>query len=139
MRQLLWLILAVAVLGAPDTARAQDSVATSQQVLVAMVQTYNRAVQEKDESVLRDDLYRGPIPGDNQRFLNALFTRTEQLSVTYEPRGLEFDDEGAIATIECTLSFRHTRTGERRTTRFKLRLIFEPSETGWRLKKTERG
>ena len=139
MRKIMWLAFVAVVLGAPRTAEAQDSEALPEQVLVAMVQTYNQAVQAKDEEVLRDDLYRGPIPGDNQRFLDALFNRTEQLSVTYEARGLEFNDEGAVATIECTLSFRHATTGEQKTTRFKLRLIFEPSENGWRLKKTERG
>jgi hypothetical protein len=139
MRHILWLGLVAMVLGAPRSGSAQDSEALNEQVLVAMVQTYNQAVEAKDEAVLRDDLYRGPIPGDNRRFLRALFTRTEQLSVTYEPRGLEFKEDGAVATIECTLSFRHARTGEQKTTRFRLRLIFEPSENGWRLKKTERG
>jgi len=134
----LGLALTVLTLGAADFAAAQEVPPLPERTLVAMVETYHQAMQDKDETRFREDLYQGPIPGENKRFLRALFDRTEELSMSLETRELEVDGERAVAVVDCTLYFLHSTTGEQKTAHYRFRLIFEPGEEGWRLKKFER-
>jgi hypothetical protein len=120
-----------------DFAAAQDTPLPDQE-LIAMVETYGQAMQEKSEVRFLIDLYQGPIPGENKRFLRALFDRTEELSMLVETRELEVDGERAVAVIDCTLHFLHSTTGEQKTAHYRFRLIFESGVDGWRLKKFER-
>lgn len=132
------IVLTSLLLGAPQLATAQGAGASPEDAVFAMVETYQQAIEAKDESSFRRDLYRGEIPGDDRRFLRALFDRTEHLNVELETRELRIEEDRAMAVIDCTLTFRHSTTGEQKTAHYTLRLIFEPSEAGWRLKKFER-
>lgn len=132
------LAIAVLTIAAADFAVAQEAQQPPEQALAAMVETYYQAMQDKDETRFREDLYQGPIPGENKRFLRALFDRTEELSMSLETRELEVDGERAVAVVDCTLNFLHSTTGEQKTAHYRFRLIFEPGEDGWRLKKFER-
>jgi ketosteroid isomerase-like protein len=130
--------LAALALGLPRLAAAQSSKSAGEEAVVAMVQSYHQAVEAKDETALREDVYHGEIPGENRRFLRALFDRTEQLDLALETRELRVELDRAVAVIDCTINFRHATTGERKTAHYSLRLIFEPDASGWRLKKFER-
>ena len=131
-------LAAAILLGAAPIASAQNAEPSTEDVLVLLVETYHQAVQMKDEARLRDDLYQGAIPGEDQRFLRAVFDRTEQLSFALEIRELDVHADHAQAIVDSVLTFRHATTGQQRTARYTLRLIFKRTDDGWRLERFER-
>jgi hypothetical protein len=118
--------------------RKRGTTPTTETTLATLLETYRLAVEREDDTALRHELYRGEIPRDNEALLRKLFQYADELSVALVTRELEIAGDRARAIVEQSISFRHSVTGERRQTKFTLRMEFERTGDGWQLRSFER-
>lgn len=102
--------------------------------IVAVLDSYRRAVEAEDLERLRDDLYGGELPEQDSRYLTIWFDNADMLEVQLEPLAIDVNDGRASALVRQTMRFRLSRTAERRTVRLQLRIRLEQSGRGWQVR-----
>ena len=107
----------------------------SEQAIGVLLDSYQRALEAEDLSRLSQEVYRGPIPNDDERLFNSWFDPAEDLSVALEVEKLEIAETAgtAEARVKQNMEFRLRRTGERRNPALNLRLFFARIDSEWRL------
>ncbi len=104
----------------------------------ALLETYRQAIEAEDLQRLAEDVYRGPIPGENEEFLRMLFSRADGITATVALEGLEVAGDSAHARIDQEMSFRLSTTRQRRSLDLSLEVYFERSGADWRLERFQR-
>lgn len=101
--------------------------------IAALLDAYREALESEDLQYMRDEIYGGDLPVEDSRYLEVWFDRTEELEVQLEPVTVNFEDGRAQAVILKTMTYRLTRTHEKRTLRLELQMLFEREAGTWRL------
>ncbi len=82
---------------------------------------------------VREEVYGGQLPVEDLRYHRIWFDRTDQLKVEMNPRSIDVRDGTADALIRQTMSFRLSRTNEKRRVRLDLRMALERHGDSWRV------
>lgn len=102
--------------------------------ITQVLNDYSRALEAEDYDYLRDEIYGGDLPEKDSEFLKVLLDRTEELEVEIEPQTIQVDDGKARAEVKQTMTFRLSRTYERRRLRLAALMHFEHGPGGWLLR-----
>ena len=108
------------------------------EAIAALLEVYRESVEAEDLNRLAQEVYRGPIPRQDEELLDLLFRRGEKYQVTIELENLEIADDAARAKIKQKMRYELARTREDRRYELSLKMFFERKEQGWRLLRLER-
>ncbi len=108
------------------------------EAIAALLEVYRESVEAEDLNRLAQEVYRGPIPRQDEELLDLLFRRGEKYQVTIELENLEIADDAARAKIKQKMRYELARTREDRRYELSLQMFFERKEQGWRLLRLER-
>ncbi len=122
-----------------STPEAQPAASVSPDVAIgALLETYRQAIEAEDLERLAVDVYRGPIPGENEEFLRLLFSRAEGIAITTVLEDLEVAGDSAHARVDQKMDFRLSTTRQRRSLDLSLEMFFARSGADWRLERFRR-
>jgi len=109
------------------------------EAIAALIESYRQALEASDMARLEREIYQAPIPAVERTDLYEVwFQRATNLSVNIEVADIDIGSAEAAVRTRQTMSYRLTRTGEERDYTLQLRMIFVPTDDGWRLARIER-
>jgi hypothetical protein len=122
----------------PPEEAAPETVLTPEQIVAGMVARFRVLLEAENESAISSELYKGEIPGNDRRILNAIFGGADEIEITRFDPELNVDGNRARADIQLRMRFRQGTTREWRQRDLKLRLDFESSGPAeWRLRRLD--
>ena len=95
------------------------------------------AVLAEDLARLEEEVYRGPLPEADAGFLGLLFESAEQFEVTIEVEELNIEGDEAVARIRQAMAYQLSVTHETRDHELRLDMVFQRTNSDWRLVRLE--
>jgi hypothetical protein len=120
-----------------DPGEGSAGTTTAEVAITSLVEAYRTAFEAEDLDRLSEDVYRGPLPESDAAFLGLLFESAEQFEVSIEVDDLGIEGDEAIARVRQAMRYRLTVTHEARAHELPLRMIFERTDSDWRLVRLE--
>lgn len=110
---------------------------TPEDAIGSLVEIYRAAFEAEDLGRLEDDVYRGPLPEADAGFLGLLFESAEQFAVAVEVEELTIQGDEAVAGIRQTMAYQLSVTHEARDHELRLDMVFQRTNSVWRLVRLE--
>jgi hypothetical protein len=110
-----------------------------EELIGGMVERFRALFENEDRQGMARELYKGPIPGNDSRFLDDVFAPVSDIQITqYDPQ-ISVEGQSATADVRLHMRFLLSRTRERSEWDLRLRLRFVSGPDGWKLQRVERG
>ena len=109
-----------------------------ERAIASLLEVYRQAFEAEDLDLMTQAVYGGSLPEKNAEFLNTWFRLADELRLTIDVADdLSLAGDEARLRVKQKISYRLTRTGERRDHTRNLRMYFERGADGWRLLRFE--
>jgi serine/threonine protein kinase len=110
---------------------------TPEDAIGSLLEIYRAAFEAEDLGRLREDVYRGPLPEADAGFFGLLFDSAEQFDVTIEVEELTIEGDEAGARIRQAMAYQLSVTHEARDHELRLDMVFQRTNSLWRLIRLE--
>ncbi len=104
----------------------------------ALIVRFTELVESESIDGLGSEVYQAAVPGNDADFLNSLFGLAENIEANSTVENIQVEGTSATAEIRLDLSFLNSRSGQRGSQNFRLRLSFVSGPGGWRLESFRR-